>query len=138
MSLEKILIISALPVACIAICVSIFSLIRVVKRNKQVKVPEPVRVPLSFEQCEEILTVIIDDIYKNKYFLQYILRELTVIPKMDDEIQKITKDIYSAMSPYLIYSYRTYYTESYLISMITRRVQMLLVEYTNTYKPNVK
>ena len=94
--------------------------------------------PLSFDQCNEVLFTLIDDIYKNKYFLQYRLKDIVIIPKMDQEIEKITKEIYSGLSDHLKYSFSIYYSEDYVISMITRKVQLLLVEYTNTYKPSTK
>lgn len=95
-------------------------------------------IPLSFEQCEEILGVIITDVYNNKYYLHYRLKDIKVIPKMDQEIVDITKEILDGMSPHLKKSFAMYYTDEYLVSMITRRVQALLVQYTNDNKPMTK
>lgn len=95
-------------------------------------------VPLPFNQCDDILNKIIDDVYKNKYYLYYRLKDVRVISKMDNEVSEITKDIYAAMSDNLKMSFSFYYTEDYLIAMITRKVQMLLVDYTSTFKPITK
>lgn len=137
---EHIMMYIVLCMGVISICTMIYHTISFIeyKRRKNENAPIPLLTPLSFEECESILSIIIDDVYTNKYLVQYRLRDLTVIPKMDDEIKKITLDIISSMSDNLKRSFECYYTEGYLVSMITRKVQLLLIEYTNKHKPLVK
>ncbi len=95
-------------------------------------------IKLSFTECNEMVDYIIDDIWKNKYFLNYRLRELTIIPSMDDEITLFTKEIIDSISPNTMVEILKYYSYEYLIKKITRKAQMLLIDYTNTYKPSTK
>lgn len=93
---------------------------------------------LSFDECNKIVENIIDDVYQNKYYINYRLREITIIPKMDEEISNCVKDITNAIGDKVMIELLQYYKYDYIIIRITRKVQMLFIEYTNTFKPNTK
>ena len=93
---------------------------------------------LSFDEVNEIIDYIMNDIVNNKWFLYYRLKEIKIIKKMDDDIAEITKEIIAAFSPDFMLSANQYYTPEFFITMITRRVQVKLIEYTQKYKPNAK
>lgn len=93
---------------------------------------------LSYNEVNEIIEGIMMEIFSNKYLLYYKLKEITIIPKMDEEVTNITKEILAAFSDDLIQEFNRYYSKEFLIMMITRKVQILLVDYTNQNKPNTK
>lgn len=95
-------------------------------------------VKLSFSECNTIIDDVIDDIWKNKYFINYRLRDLTMIPSMDEEMQAFIKEVTSAIGNNTMNAILNYYTFDYVIKRITRKAQMLFIEYTNTYKPTTK
>ena len=107
------------------------------KANSMERMPlQPL--PLTFEDVNVIIEGIIAEIFNNKYLLYYKLKEITVIPKMDEEITTITKEVINAFSDTLIHEIERYYSREFLVIMITRKVQILLVDYTNNNKPNTK
>jgi len=93
---------------------------------------------LSFNECNEIVNYIIDDIWKNKYFINYRLREITIIPSMDSEITQFVKEVTSAIGDDVMIEILKYYSKDYIIKKITRDAQMLFIEYTKTFKPSTK
>ena len=93
---------------------------------------------LSFSECNDIINTVIDDIWKNKYFITYRLREMRTIPSMDNEIASFVKDVMGSLSLDIIKEAEKYYSQEYIIQKITRQAQMLFIEYINTYKPNTK
>lgn len=95
-------------------------------------------IKLSFDECNKIIDYIIDDIWKNKYFISYRLREISIIPSMDDEITLFVNEVLESISNDVMSEALKYYSNEYLIKKITRTAQMLFIEYTNTYKPNTK
>lgn len=112
------------------------------KKNEKPVIQQPITKPsnlnLSFDECNEIIAYIVDDIYKNKYLLYYRLRDMTIIPEMDEEVTIITKEIISCFSDGVKEQIYRYYTEEYFVVMITRHIQKLLIDYINTYKPSTK
>ena len=93
---------------------------------------------LSFDDCNRIIDFIVDDIWKNKYFISYRLRDISIIPSMDDEIILFVNEVIESISNDVMNEALKYYSHEYLIKKITRTAQMLFIEYTNTYKPNTK
>lgn len=106
-------------------------------KTKSTKKEEP-SFNLTYEEVNVIIEGIITEIFNNKYLLYYKLKEITVIPKMDEEITNITKEVINAFSDTLIHEIGKYYSKDFLVIMITRKVQILLVDYTNNHKPNTK
>lgn len=103
--------------------------------HKQETIKKP---SLTFDECNHIIDSIIDEVYTNKYFVFYRLKEIDVIPKMDEEVTKMTKEIMTGFSLDVLNDMYYYYDREFLIKKITRQVQKLLINYTNTYKPNTK
>lgn len=95
-------------------------------------------ISLSFNECNDIIDYIVDDIWKNKYFINYRLRELTIIPAMDDEITSFVKEVVGAISDNVKMEIIKYYSYDYMIQKITRKSQMLFIDYTNNFKPSTK
>jgi len=95
-------------------------------------------ISLSFKECNEIVDYITNDIWKNKYFINYRLRDLTMIPNMDDEITLFVKEVINSISNNVMTECLKYYSHDYLIKKITRTGQSLFIDYTNSYKPNTK
>lgn len=93
---------------------------------------------LSFSECNDIINDVVDDIWKNKYFIAYRLKEVSVIPAMDEEITSFVKEVVDALSEDVIKESCKYYSYDYIIKKITRQGQMLFIDYTNNYKPNAK
>lgn len=93
---------------------------------------------LTFEEVNEVIDEVYEEITKKKYMLYYRLKELSIIPDMEGEAKIISNEILNAFDPGFIEQVHKYYSSEYFIRMITRRVQMFLVDYTNTYKPPVK
>lgn len=93
---------------------------------------------LTYNEVNEIIEGIIMEIFTNKYLLYYKLKDIRIIPNMDQEITNITKEIINAFSDTFIHACHSYYSNDFLVMMITRKVQILLVDYTNNNKPNTK
>lgn len=93
---------------------------------------------LSFDDCNKIIDDIINDIWTNKYYLNYRLRELTIIPDMDAEINSFVKEVTTSIGSSVMLEILKYYQYNYIIKRITRKSQMLFVEYTRTFKPPTK
>lgn len=93
---------------------------------------------LTFDEVNEIIDTTIDEILVNKWKVYYRLKDIRIIPKMDQDIATITKEIIAAFSPVFLESVEYYYNKEFFYTMITRRVQLFLINYTNEYKPPVK
>ena len=93
--------------------------------------------PMSFEECKTVIDTVIHEIYVNKYQLYYTLKEIKIIPNMDDEITNMAKEVLNAFSETQYHEFSRYYTDTYLAQYITRTIQLLFVEYTDKNKPNV-
>ena len=98
----------------------------------------PSSMNLSYDDINVIIEGIITEIFTNKYLLYYKLKDVRVIPNMDEEITTITKEVINAFSNDLIHEISKFYSKDFLVMMITRKVQILLVDYTNNNKPNTK
>ena len=107
------------------------------KNKKQNVIVNPIP-NLGYKEIMEIIEMTIDEIWKNKYFLYYRLKEIRIIANMDEEATAITKEVIESFTPEFMQSVMRYYTIEYFTKLITRKSQMLLVDYTNTYKPNTK
>lgn len=92
---------------------------------------------LSFEVLNKIIDLVVNEI-SEKYILSYKLREIQIIPNMDEEIKNISKEIVMSFSDEILREIRLYYTEEYFVAMITRKIQLLLIDYTDRNKPNTK
>lgn len=95
-------------------------------------------VRMSFEDCDRYIENIINDIWQNKYFMNYRLRDLVMIPEMDHEIESFTKDVLEAVGNRVMIEILKFYSHDYIIRKITRKAQVLFIDYTNTYKPSTK
>lgn len=107
------------------------------KKNKHQEIINPIP-NLGYKEIMEIVDATVDEIWKNKYFLYYRLKDIRVVANMDEEATSITKEVITSFTPEFLQSVKKYYTMEYFTRLITRKSQMLLVEYTNTYKPNTK
>jgi hypothetical protein len=93
---------------------------------------------LSHSDIMSIIDSTIETVWKDKYLLYYRLKEIKVIANMDNEIVTITAEIMHSFSNPFMNTCLNYFTLDFITSMVTRKVQMLLIDYTNTYKPNTK
>ena len=118
----------------------VFDFIRKNKKTNEPQVKVSKRTPrnLSFEECNNVIDTIVADVYTNKFLVTYILKNLQLIPDLDEEVKEITTEICSCFSEDVMNDILYYYKKEYFIRMITRRVQKLLIDYINTHKPNVK
>jgi hypothetical protein len=92
---------------------------------------------MSYDLCMQIVDETIDEIV-NKHILYYRLKDITIIPNMSDDIKKISKEIISSLGFKVTNDIEYYLELNYVYSMITRKVQLYLVKYIDTYKPNTK
>lgn len=125
-----------LVVFVIGIYVVLWKFISTINK-KNTTIPPQQPLTTSFDECNDIINTVINEVYTNKYLLYYTIKEITMIPKMDEEIKKITTEVYSSFSETMLTSILQYYSKEYLIKLITRRVQLLLVDYIDKHKPNV-
>ena len=118
--------------------INLFSNRRLQKQLSRMSTTQDNGPHLSYEQCNTILENVIDDIWKNKYFLDYRLREVSIIPNMDQEITLFTKEVLASISDRVMLDLLRFYSHDYIVAKILRKSQMLFVDYTNTFKPNTK
>jgi len=100
--------------------------------------PSTVKLNLSIDEINKHIDTIFDEIKQNKYLLYFKLRELTIIPNMDDEITNMTTDVIHAFSAEFRNTLYSVYSEEYVIQMITRRAQQFMVDYIAANKPKSK
>lgn len=93
---------------------------------------------ISFDEMNKIIDSVFEEISQNKYLIHYILREIKVIPKMDEEIKSLTMDVLHAFSPEFRETLYSVYSEDYVIQMITRRSQKFMIDYLDKHKPRSK
>ena len=151
MSPQAIYIIVGLSVSIITLLLFIIGFANIVKKNNEKnkkiissqedeihKLLEANSLSLPYDSIIKIINDTIDTIWKDKYLLYYRLKEIRIIPNMDEEVKNITTEIIESFSKPFIDNTLKYFSLDYFTVMITRKVQMLLIEYTNTYKPNTK
>ena len=92
---------------------------------------------LDFETINTVIDFITTEVL-SKYALFYRLKEISIIPKMEDEVLKITKEIIESFSPTINEQIGRFYTKEYFYAMVTRKVQLYLVDYTDKHKPSAK
>ena len=93
---------------------------------------------LTFDEVNSVIDAIVNEIWTNKYEITYTLKDLRVIPKLDQEIRDITKDILNAFSDDFKQNVYRYYSKEYFIILITRKAQYLTIAYTKDHKPSSK
>ena len=140
------ILIACITLVCLTIGSIVYTHIRTKKINTTIEnrlknAPStvmPDNIHLSFEECNTIIDNVVDDIWKNKYFLSYRLRDLTIIPNMDNEITEFTKEVLNSISDRVKVETMRYYSHDYMITRITRQAQMLFVDYIDKFKPSTK
>ena len=93
---------------------------------------------LSYEEVVKIVDDIFNEIWTNKYFMNYTIRELSVIPEMDKEIADITRDVYNALGDNVKHNLLKYCPMEYFIQKMTRRATILCMDYIKQNKPPIK
>lgn len=93
---------------------------------------------LSYDEVNQIIEDIINDIWTNRYFMHYTLKDASVIPNMDEDIANITKDVCEAIGDNIWVNIRKYYKADYFIQKITRRATILCMDYIKQHKPPSK
>lgn len=92
---------------------------------------------LTFDDVCTVIDCIVKEVI-DKHFLNYRLRDIRIIPDMSDDVNTITKEIYESFSRTFIRQAMKFYSKEYFIRLITRRVEIYLVQYTDQYKPTTK
>jgi len=122
--------------------ISVYLLVQKLKTvdNKKNENPSTTTNPihLTFEDCNKIIDDITNDIWQNKYFINYRLKEVVIISNMDKEIASFTEEVIHSIGDPVMVEALKYYSYDYIIQRIVRKSQMLFIEYTNTYKPSTK
>lgn len=93
---------------------------------------------LSYETVNTIVNDTFTEIWSNKYLMNYVLKEMVVIPNMDEEIQAMTEDVYNALGANVKHNLLKYYDMEYFIKKITRQTTVTFMEYIKTHKPPSK
>lgn len=92
---------------------------------------------MSFEECNTVINAVVEEVYNHKYGLYYKLKEMTIIPNMDEEIMAMTKEVLESFSESQYREFNRYYTKEYIARLITRKIQIKLIDYVGNNKPNV-
>ena len=108
------------------------------KSNDENIVEIPKKLNMSFDEMNKIIDAVFEEISQNKYLIHYILKEIKVIPKMDEEIRNLTMDVLHAFSPEFRQTLYSVYSEDYVVKMLTRRSQKFMIEYLDKHKPRSK
>lgn len=93
---------------------------------------------LSYSDVNTIVDDIIDEIWNQKYQMNYILRGVDVIPNMTTDISEMSKEVIESINMNLWTNIDRYYDRAYFGAKIVRRVELLFVDYTNRHKPPIK
>lgn len=113
----------------------------ITKFMNQLNTPEETNIipgnPMTFQECKDVIDTVIHEVYVNKYQLYYTLKEIKIIPNMDDEILNMSREVLGAFSETQYREFSRYYTHDYLGQYITRTIQLLFIDYTDKNKPNV-
>ena len=130
---------SIIGILVVIICLMGYRIIDLNEKNKEKNNVVPIvrATPMQFDEMNKIINSVFEEV-KEKYLLFYILRELSVIPKMDQEIIDMTKEVMNAFSPEFKQSMYLIYSEEYVIRMITRKCQQFMLDYTDKHKPRSK
>lgn len=141
-----IVILTVLSVLTIGLIISVIYLINLtnnISKKINSEKPQPANqtldnIRMSFEDCDKYIENVINDIWQNKYFMNYRLRDLVMIPEMDKEIESFTKDVMEAIGNRVMIELLKFYSYEYIIRKITRKAQVLFIDYTNNFKPSTK
>lgn len=112
--------------------------IEMMKRKYDEKVESMHYTELSLDDVETVVNSVIQEIWTNKYYLNYYIRNVVIIPKMPEEISDMTKDVYAALSPNVKINALKYYTNEYFLQKIIRQTEMHFMEYTKQHRPPSK
>lgn len=139
--MTELLIVLVLLMSVITVC-SIVGLTVFMTNNKERKrlgnIKQPPSNILSFDDINEIIATVAESVF-HKYEFMYTTKSVYLIPKMDEEIKKITKEIMSAFSDNVINNILMYYTKAHLYKITTRMVYNFLMVYMQkTPAKNVK
>ena len=93
---------------------------------------------LTVKEAEEVIDNRITELWTQKYMLYYKIKGLRVIPNMDTEIENFTEEVLESFAPRIRSNILHYYNKPYLVKMITRKAQLLMMDYLNANKPNTK
>lgn len=90
---------------------------------------------LSYTELNEIIDSVVDELWNQKYQMNYLLRGVDIIPGMDAEIAEMAKEVVASINKNLWANIYRYYDDEYFGAMIVRRVQLLFIDYINRHKP---
>jgi hypothetical protein len=93
---------------------------------------------LSYTDLNEIIDSIVDELWNQKYQMNYLLRGVDIIPDMDGDIAEMAKEVTASINSNLWANIHRYYDSDYFGAMIVRRVQLLFIDYINRHKPPTK
>lgn len=94
--------------------------------------------PLTFEDINEIIAAVMDELWVNKYYMNYYLRDAAVVPDVDKDIANFSKEVFSALSQNVVDNALKYYKFDYLIEKITRQSTVIFMDYIKKNKPPSK
>lgn len=112
--------------------------IKSIERDHEETIKNMKYTPLSFEDINEILTTVMDELWVNKYYMNYYLRDAAVVPDVDKDIANFSKEVFSALSENVVDNALKYYKFDYLIEKITRQSTIIFMDYIKKNKPPSK
>jgi hypothetical protein len=92
----------------------------------------------SYDELMAIVTSIMEREIKFKHDMDYKVKDVKVIYDFEEDLKEITKKIIAGISPELFKDLEYYHPRQYLITVITRNVQIFLIEYTRQNKISSK
>ena len=110
----------------------------VIKEEYQNMVDDIHYKPLEYTELNTIVDDIVNELWSQKYQMNYLLRGVDVIPDMTNDIAEMAREVVSSINQNLWANIDRYYDRAYFGSMITRKVEILFIEYTNRHKPPSK
>lgn len=99
------------------------------------------REPREKPQYETLMNILIDTIERELhqvYKLEYELRNLKMIPKFEEELERLTVRILNCFSIEFLNELEYYHTRQYIITFVTKNVETFLIEFTNNKKIKTK
>lgn len=86
------------------------------------------RPPLSYDECKEILDIVIADVIIDLNF-RFEINEVKYFKDMKKEVGDATKEIFTLVGDNVIEQMKCYVTERYILQYVSRNVRSFLTNY---------
>ena len=120
-------------IAALLFLISIYG----IQTYKEMKSPKQ-KLNIPYDELMGILVERIKEEFRYKYLLDYRIKDVRVIYDLAGDTKDMSKKILASLTPDFYANIELYHTKEYIIRIVTREVEILMLDYTDKFKIDSK